>query len=219
MGRKASTGPGRRLRRSGSFYSLSHMTGLIVGSGWASGINLYGVVVLLNLAGRLGLGDIPDTLQRTDLLVVAAVMYLLEFVADKVPYLDNIWDVVHTAIRPLGAALLGLVLAGDVGGLGQALAGLGSAGLAFTSHAAKSTTRLAVNTSPEPVSNTVLSLAEDGLVAFVVYLAVQFPLLAIVLVIVLVIAGVILMRKIIGMARKGLDRIRSTWRRVGDEPG
>lgn len=195
------------------------MTGLIVGSGWASGINLYGVVLLLNLAGRLGLGDIPDVLQRTDLLIVAAVMYALEFVADKVPYLDNIWDVVHTAIRPLGAALLGLVLVGDVGGLAQAAAGLGSAGLAFTSHATKSTTRLAVNTSPEPISNTVVSLAEDGLVAFVVYLAVQFPILAIIAVAVLLILGVLLMRKILGMARNGLERIRSAWRRVGSEPG
>lgn len=190
------------------------MTGLIVGSGWASGINFYGVVALLNIYGRLGLGEVPEVLQRTDLLVVSLIMYALEFVADKVPYLDNMWDVVHTAIRPIGAAVLGWVLVGDASGLDQFVASIGSGGLALFSHTAKATTRVAVNTSPEPVSNSVVSLAEDGLVATVVFLALEFPLIAIAVVVVLLVLGVYLTVKLIGLARAGLRKVRTAFDRV-----
>lgn len=193
---------------------MDPVTGLIVGSGWASGINLYGVVALLNIFGRLDIGAVPEVLQRTDLLIVSLIMYSLEFIADKVPYLDNIWDVVHTAIRPLGAAVLGVVLVGDASGLGQALAGLGSGGLALTSHATKSTTRLAVNTSPEPVSNSIVSLAEDGLVAVVIFFAVEYPVVAIIIVAVLLVLGVLLMRALIGAARNGIEKVRNSWRNL-----
>lgn len=185
------------------------MTGLIVGSGWASGINLYGVVVLLNIYGRLGLGEVPELLQSTEILVIATILYSLEFVADKVPYLDNIWDVVHTAIRPIGAAILAWVMVGDAGDLNQIVATVGAGGLALVSHATKATTRVAVNTSPEPVSNSIVSLAEDGLVAAVVFLAVEFPVIAIAVVIVLLVIGVYVMTKLIGLARKGVGKIRS----------
>jgi hypothetical protein len=193
---------------------MDPVTGLIVGSGWASGINLYGVVALLNIFGRLDIGEVPEVLQRTDLLIVSLIMYSLEFIADKIPYLDNIWDVVHTAIRPLGAAVLGVVLVGDASGLGQALAGLGSGGLALTSHATKSTTRLAVNTSPEPVSNSIVSLAEDGLVAVVVFFAVEYPILAVIIVVILLVLGVLLMRKLIGAARSGIEKVKNSWRNL-----
>jgi hypothetical protein len=193
---------------------MDPVTGLIVGSGWASGINLYGVVALLNIFGRLDIGEVPEVLQRTDLLIVSLIMYSLEFIADKIPYSDNIWDVVHTAIRPLGAAVLGVVLVGDASGLGQALAGLGSGGLALTSHATKSTTRLAVNTSPEPVSNSIVSLAEDGLVAVVIFFAVEYPVIAIIIVAVLLVLGVLLMRALIGAARNGIEKVKNSWRNL-----
>jgi hypothetical protein len=97
-------------------------------------------------------------------------------VADKIPYVDDVWDVLHTAIRPLGAAVLGALLSGeDVSDLAAAF---GTGGLAFASHAVKATTRVAINASPEPVSNSLVSLAEDGLVAGVVALAVTHPLIA-----------------------------------------
>ncbi|HEY5889470.1 MAG TPA: DUF4126 domain-containing protein [Acidimicrobiia bacterium] len=185
------------------------MTGLIVGSGWSSGINLYGVVALLNIYGRLGLGEVPEILQRTDVLVIALILYSMEFVADKVPYLDNIWDVVHTAIRPLGAAVLGWIMVGDASGFNQYVASIGAGGLALASHAAKATTRVAVNTSPEPVSNSVVSLAEDGLVAVVVFLAVEYPIIAIAVVVVLLVIGAYVMYKLIGLARKGVNKVRS----------
>lgn len=188
------------------------MAGLVIGSGWASGINLYGVVALLNIYGRLGLGEVPEFLQRTDVLVIALILYSMEFVADKVPYLDNIWDVVHTAIRPLGAAVLGWIMVGDASGFNQYVASIGAGGLALASHATKATTRVAVNTSPEPVSNSVVSLAEDGLVAVVVFLAVEYPIPAIAVVTVLLVIGVYVMYKLIGLARKGVNKMRSALR-------
>ena len=163
--------------------------GLIAGSGWASGLNLYLVSLLLGISGRLGWSDIPDVLTRTDVMIVAGVLFAVEFGADKIPYLDNIWDAVHTVIRPLGAAALGAVLAGEAESIGAALGAIIAGALALDAHAAKATTRVVANTSPEPVSNLFLSLFEDVSVALLVALAIAFPVVAIAVVIVLVIAA------------------------------
>ena len=95
--------------------------GLIAGSGWASGINLYLVALMLGAAGRLGWADIPDVLTRLDVMIVAGILFLIEFVADKIPFVDSVWDVIHTVIRPLGAAGLGAVIAGDSASIGAAV--------------------------------------------------------------------------------------------------
>jgi uncharacterized protein DUF4126 len=179
---------------------------LIGGSGWAAGVNLYAVVVLLGVFGRLGLVETPEVLTRTDVLMAAGALYLLEFVADKIPYLDNLWDVLHTVFRPLGAGAIGYLLAGEAGSLSQAVAAMASGTLAATSHSAKATARAAVNVSPEPVSNIVLSLAEDGLVAGIVALAVAFPVIALVTVTVLVVLAVLLVIK-------GWSALRAFWHR------
>lgn len=178
--------------------------GLVAGSGWASGVNLYAVVGLLGLYGRLGWGEVPAGLMRTDVIVIAGVMFLLEFVGDKIPYFDSFWDLAHTVIRPIGAAVLGAVLTGDAETWQQALAALGSGGLATASHVTKATTRLAVNTSPEPASNGLLSLFEDGLVVVVVWFAVTNPVLTIVLVTILLVAGAVITAALINAARRGL---------------
>lgn len=194
--------------------------GTIAGSGWASGVNLYAVVALLNLFGRAGALELPEVLQRTDVLVVAVVLYLLEFVADKVPYLDNVWDVVHTVVRPVGAAAIGAILAGEATDLDQALSAAGSGGLAFLSHATKATARAAINTSPEPASNIVVSLLEDGLVAGVIALAVWNPVVAVVAVAVLVVAGTALMVVLWKTAKRALATMRERRRdRRSDRPG
>jgi hypothetical protein len=179
---------------------------LIGGSGWAAGVNLYAVVVLLGVFGRLGLVETPEVLTRTDVLMAAGALYLLEFVADKIPYLDNLWDVLHTVFRPLGAGAIGYLLAGEAGSLSQAVAAMASGTLAATSHSAKATARAAVNVSPEPVSNIVLSLAEDGLVAGIVALAVAFPVIALVTVTVLVVLAVLLIIS-------GWSALRAFWHR------
>jgi hypothetical protein len=182
--------------------------GTIAGAGWASGVNLYAVVALLHLFGRSGAIEVPELLQRTDVLVVAVVLYLLEFVADKVPYLDNVWDVVHTVVRPVGAAAVGAALAGDAVPLDQALSAAGAGGLAFLSHATKATTRAAINTSPEPASNIVVSLLEDGLVAGVVALAVWNPVVAAAAVVVLLLAGAVLLVVLWRTARRAFGTVR-----------
>ena len=186
--------------------------GLLAGTAWASGVNLYAVVTLLGVFGRLGIADdLPTFLTRTDVLVVAGALFLVEFVVDKIPYLDDLWDVVHTVIRPLGAAALGVLLAGD--SIDQVVAAVGSGGLAFASHAVKATTRLAVNTSPEPATTGAVSLAEDGLVAGVVALAVTNPVLALAAVAVLLALGGVAAFLAVRTARRGLAR----WRERRDE--
>lgn len=184
--------------------------GLLAGSGWASGINLYAVTVILGLAGRLGWADIPDVLQRTDVLVVAAVLFSIEFVGDKIPYLDNLWDVANTVIRPLGAAALGVVLAGESESIGAALGGLVAGALALSAHSAKATTRVAVNTSPEPFSNSVVSIAEDGLASGLTVAAILAPIPTLIFVGVLVVVGGYVTVKLWGTVRRMArrDRVR-----------
>lgn len=194
--------------------------GTIAGSGWAAGINLYAVVVLLGIFGRTGAIEVPDLLLRTDVLIAAGVLYALEFVADKVPYLDNVWDAIHTIVRPLGAAAIGALLAGADDLTTQLVSAGGSGTLAFVSHATKATTRAAINTSPEPASNIIVSLFEDGLVAGVVALAVFNPVLAAVAVAVLLVAGAVLMVVLWRAAHRALRGIRARIRagRRADRP-
>ncbi|MFF8998568.1 DUF4126 domain-containing protein [Streptomyces achromogenes] len=147
---------------------------LVFTSGWASGVNAYAVVLLLGLFGVTGIGDdVPGTLQRPEVLIVAGVLFLCEAVADKIPYVDSLWDSAHTVIRPLAGAWVGALLAGQSGSLSDVAAGLLGGSTALASHAVKAGTRMAVNASPEPFSNIVLSVAEDlgagGVLAFAVF--------------------------------------------------
>jgi hypothetical protein len=182
--------------------------GILAGSGWASGVNLYLVVLMLGLAGRLGWADIPEVLTRLDVLIVAGILYVVEFVADKVPYVDNVWDAIHTFIRPLGAAAIGAVVAGESASIGAALGAAVAGALALDAHAAKASTRVVVNASPEPVSNVTLSVAEDVGVAGLVTLAVTYPIPTIVVVIILVIAATALTVWLWRTSRKA-------WKRLG----
>ncbi len=184
------------------------LIGLLAGSSWSAGINLYGAALALGLFGRFGPGGVPEVLTRTDTLVIVGVLFACEFVVDKIPVLDSVWDAAHTLIRPAGAAVLALLLTGEATSAQQALAALGSGGLALSAHATKATTRLAVNSSPEPISNAGVSLLEDGLVATVVWFAITNPLVALVLVVVLVIAGTAVTVTLFRAARRGIG----TWR-------
>ena len=145
---------------------------------WASGIRLYAVVLLTGLAGYFGLVELPhglQVLQHPAVLTAAGFMGFVEFFADKIPYVDTMWDLVHTAIRiPAGAALAAAAFGADHESMAWVAAVLGG-GLAATSHMTKLTTRAAVNTSPEPFSNIAVSLAEDGFVVFMLWLAAAHP--------------------------------------------
>jgi Domain of unknown function (DUF4126) len=152
--------------------------GAIAGSGWASGLNVYATVLLLGLAGRFGWAETPLQIQSTMVLAVAGGLYAIEFFADKIPYIDNLWDSVHTVIRPLGAAWIAGLMSGDTTWTSKPVAALSAAALALTSHGAKATTRAAVNVSPEPFSNIFLSVAEDGFVAAMIALLLSQPRIA-----------------------------------------
>lgn len=164
--------------------------------GWASGVRLYATVFLVGLAGYLGWVDLPQglrVLQHPGVLAASGFMTFTEFFADKIPFVDSAWDMVHTLIRiPAGAALAAGALGADGQAMGWIAALLGGS-LAATSHTAKLTTRAAVNSSPEPFSNLAVSLFEDGFVVFMLWLAATHPLVfALVLALTLVLAVVLM---------------------------
>ncbi len=160
--------------------------------GWASGVRLYLVVFLVGMMGFLGALPLPDglkLLQHPALLFAAGGMVFVEFFADKIPGLDSVWDMIHTVIRvPAGAALAGGVFGADSATMGIVAALMGGT-LAAAAHTTKATTRAAINTSPEPFSNIFMSLFEEGLVMFMVWLATHHPFVfGIVLLIVIVLS-------------------------------
>ncbi|MDQ3158081.1 MAG: DUF4126 domain-containing protein [Actinomycetota bacterium] len=182
---------------------------LVFSSGWASGVNSYATVLVLGLFARFSdTTTVPDVLGRTDVLLVAGLMFVIEFVADKVPYVDSAWDAVSTFIRPVVGAALGAVLAGDATGVDQALLAALGGSTALASHGVKSGLRLAVNTSPEPVTNSVVSVGEDLSVIGVMALAVAHPWVALGVSATLLILGVILVVWLLGKVRRGLTAMR-----------
>jgi hypothetical protein len=155
--------------------------GRTLGFSFAAGVNLYATVALLGLAARFGWVSLPEQYQafNNDWLIGAAIaMYLLEFFADKVPYVDTLWDIVHTAIRPVGGALIAVTTLGEASPGTQALIALLGGTVAASSHLTKTSTRAAANASPEPFSNWFLSLGEDVFVVGLGYLAMAHPVAA-----------------------------------------
>jgi uncharacterized protein DUF4126 len=182
----------------------------VLTSGWASGLNVYATVLVTGLVGRFGdVERVPEVLQRTDVLVAAAALAAIEFVADKIPYVDSGWDVVHTAVRPTIAAILGALLAGEGNDLGEAVAAALGGGTALASHAAKASLRLAVNTSPEPFSNVVVSLAENTAVVAVLLLAIDHPWVALAVAAALLILAAVLAAVLARAIRRGWSALMS----------
>jgi hypothetical protein len=162
----------------GRLVDTPQLLALAAALGWASGFRLYAAVFLTGIAGWMGWLALPpglQVLQHPGVLGASGFMLLVEFFADKIPLLDSMWDAVHTVIRiPAGAALAAGALGAGGAEMGWIAALLGGS-LAATSHATKMTTRAAVNTSPEPFSNIAVSLAEDGLVVFMLWLSATHP--------------------------------------------
>jgi hypothetical protein len=182
--------------------------------GWASGFRLYAVVFLVGMAGTLGWMELPaglQVLQHPVLLGASGFMLFVEFFADKIPVVDSLWDTLNSVLRiPAGAALAAGVFGADSGTMALAAALLGGS-LAATSQAAKTSTRAAINASPEPFSNVAMSLFEDGLVVGAVWLATQHPLVFGVLLVIVV----ILMWWVTWMLFRFL---RAALRRLGGRP-
>jgi hypothetical protein len=182
-------------------------------SGWASGVNAYLVVLVLGVADRVtDSGDIPDVLGRWDVLAVAGFLYAMEFVADKIPYLDSTWDAISTFVRPTAGAIIGAMLAGNVRSDARldelALAAVGGT-TALVSHLTKTGVRLAVNTSPEPASNIVVSVLEDFAVLGVVAFAVVHPRIAAAIAALLLVLGLVLLAVLARLVRRGWRRWRA----------
>lgn len=180
----------------------------LLGTGWAAGINLYATVAVLGLLGRYAeIAEIPTAIQSWPVIAVALAAFVVESFADKIPYLDNLWDLLHTFIRPIGAAAIGASLASE-SDVSTILALVTTGGAALGAHTTKAGARLAINTSPEPVSNIVVSLLEDGLVVGMVWLVTEQPVIAGILAVVFLIAGVAILAFAYKAIRAGIRRFR-----------
>jgi len=183
---------------------------LVLTSGWASGINAYAVVVLMGLLGRFaGVDAVPESMQHTNVLAIAGGLYAVEFVTDKIPYVDSVWDGLSTIVRPTIGAMLGYLIAGDAESVNQALYASVGGGSALASHVVKAGNRLAINSSPEPFSNIVVSLGEDLTVAGVITLAVFHPWIALTLASFFFLVGLTLMILLFSLVRRGWRRRRA----------
>ena len=175
---------------------MPSLVALAAALGWASGLRLYAVVFLVGLMGVAGWIALPPglaVLQHPAVLLVSGFMLLVEFFADKIPWIDSLWDTVHSVIRiPVGALLAAGVFGADSAAMGL-VAGILGGSLAATAFATKATTRAAINTSPEPFSNWLASFFEDGLAVVVMWLATQYPVtFGIVLAVMLVLSVLLL---------------------------
>jgi hypothetical protein len=187
--------------------------GLALGTGFSSGLNLYATVATLGLLQHFGVLHLPPGLQvlaHPWVVGVAIALYLIEFLADKIPYLDTIWDAIHTFIRPPAAALLTYAAAGAAPTEWRWAAALLAGGVALTSHGTKASARAAVNTSPEPLSNWILSFGEDILAVWLTWMATTHPLATSIIVAALVALSVFLLYHLFRFARRALQRLLAT---------
>ena len=174
---------------------------------FAAGVNLYATVAVLGVASRSGWVELPEQFKALDsnlVIGLAIVLYAVEFAADKIPWIDSAWDTVHTFIRPIGGALIAVGALGEASPTLEAFVAVLGGSVAASSHLTKAGARVAVNASPEPVSNWIVSFAEDAFVVALGSLAIAYPVAALVVVVGLL--GVILM--FFGAL------IRVAWRRV-----
>lgn len=173
---------------------ILQLLGVAVGLASLAGLNLYLTVFLTGLAIRLDWIALAPEYHRLEVLgdplvlIVSGLLFVMEFLADKVPWVDSAWDAVHTAIRPVGAALLAIMVLGEGNAAFNVVVGLLAAWLGFTTHALKATVRLQANASPEPITNSVLSLVEDATVVLGLALIFTHPILALVLAVLLLAA-------------------------------
>ncbi|PYR91177.1 MAG: DUF4126 domain-containing protein [Acidobacteria bacterium] len=183
--------------------------GRTLGFSFAAGINLYATVAILGLASRYGWVSLPPQYQVFDnnwIIGGAILLYVVEFFADKIPWLDSAWDAVHTLIRPIGGALIAIATIGDVSPGTQTLVGLLGGVLATSTHLSKTGTRAVANASPEPFTNWILSIAEDLFVVGLGALALKFPAAAAIVVIVCVLLMIVFATWIIRAVKRRFAR-------------
>jgi hypothetical protein len=187
--------------------------GLALGAGFSSGLNVYATVATLGLLQRFGVLHLPPGLQVLShpwVLAIALALYLLEFLADKIPYFDTFWNGLHTFIRPPAAAFLAFTAAGGAPPEWRWAAALLAGGVALTSHSAKAGARAAFNASPEPFSNWILSSAEDVVAVWLTWMATTHPFATIIIVIALVALSAFLLYHLFHFARRALQRLMAS---------
>lgn len=190
---------------------------MTLGSGWVSGVRPYFMVFLLGLSGRLlGLEQVPEVLQRTDLLVITAILLLVDLAADKIAFLDSFWDQLHIVIRPIAGGAIGFLLGGETDTTSAVVMAVLGAATAFGSHAAKATARAAVNVSPEPVSNALVSTGEDVAAVVMGLLTILLPALAGVLALLLLGLGIYAIVRIRRAYRGLRERLQTARSRRAD---
>ena len=183
--------------------------GRTLGFSLTSGVNLYATVAVLGLAARFQWVTLPPQYQvfNNDWVIGAAlVLYVVEFVADKIPWVDTMWDSLHTVIRPLGGAAVAIATLGDASPGYQTLIGIAGGAIAAGSHLTKASTRVAANASPEPFSNWLLSFLEDAFVLGLGLIALKYPVVALVITILIIIMIVLALRWIVRTLRGIMQR-------------
>ncbi|MGH7808857.1 MAG: DUF4126 domain-containing protein [Candidatus Binatia bacterium] len=190
---------------------------LAMGTAWTSGINLYATVAALGIAQQAQLIQLPPDLQvlsHPAVIAIACTMYVIEFFADKVPYVDSGWDVLHTFIRIPAGAILAARSLGDMNPALELAALLAGGSIALAAHATKATARLAINASPEPFSNWIASVAEDITVLGGIWMIFNHPILMMVLVLSFIALTVWLVPKLFRLAKRGFQALRDKIRGV-----
>ena len=192
--------------------NVIQILGLAFGAAWTSGINLYATVAVLGLLEHYGLARLPGSLHVLDnwiIIGVALFLYVIEFIADKIPYVDTVWDAVHTFIRVPAGAVIAASATSDISPPVQVVALLLGGGLALSTHGTKATARAAANASPEPLTNWTLSVVEDILAVGAVVLAVLYPaaILVVILVFLLILAWIL--PKVVRRVRRMLAATRA----------
>jgi hypothetical protein len=188
------------------------LVGLLAGTSLASGLRVYATVAVLGILGRVGALELPGglaALAHPWVIGVAAFLYLVEFLADKIPYVDSIWDVVQTFVRVPASTVLAWAATAHLPEHTRIVAALLCGGVTLSAHGLKSGARAAINTSPEPFSNWAASLAEDGTVAVILWLAVTHPVAALAAAAATVVFALLLLSWLLRAARRLASRVRS----------
>jgi hypothetical protein len=190
---------------------------LAMGTAWTSGINLYATIAALGIAGRSEMIQLPPELQvltHPAVIAIACIMYVIEFFADKVPYVDSGWDVLHTFIRVPAGAILAAKSLGDMNPALELAAILAGGTVALAAHGTKATLRLAINTSPEPFSNWTASVTEDIAVLGSIWMVFNHPIIMLILVLTFLALVVWLIPKLYRLAKRGFQALRNRLRGV-----
>lgn len=188
--------------------------GRTLGFSVAAGVNLYATLAIIGLSARYGWVELPEQFKVFDnnwVIGAALVLFVVEFIADKIPWVDSLWDGLHTAVRPVGGAIIAVATLGEASPTMQTMVAMLGGLAAGSSHLTKAGTRAMANASPEPVSNWALSFTEDAFVIGLGYLALQYPIAALVVSTMVLALFIVLAYVLVRAIRRRLGRLGTLW--------